>query len=93
MNGKLALSFSVATFVVALGAMYFLSEVRVRLKRLEPRHANAAGATAAAPSRAQRRNRFIATLMLRVPISTLSSRFLNARLSQTFTARWWRLRS
>jgi len=35
MNGKLTLSFSVATFIAALAAMYFLSEVRVRLARVE----------------------------------------------------------
>ena len=35
MNGKLTLSFSVATFIAALAAMYFLSEVRVRLSRVE----------------------------------------------------------
>ena len=36
------------------------------------------------------RRRFSATLMLRVPSSTVSSRLRNSRLSQTLTARWWR---
>ena len=40
MNGKLTLSFSVATFIAALAAMYFLSEVRVRMQRLETRQAH-----------------------------------------------------
>lgn len=37
MNGKLTLSFSVATFIAVLGGMYFLSEVRVQMQRLETR--------------------------------------------------------
>ncbi len=35
MNGKLTLSFTVATFVAAIGALFFLSEVRNRLSRVE----------------------------------------------------------
>ena len=33
MNGKLTLSFSVATFIAAIGVMFFLSDVRGRLAR------------------------------------------------------------
>ena len=46
--------------------------------------------SSAAPSRANRRSRRSASLMLRVPSSTVSSRLRNSRLSQTFTARRWR---
>ena len=46
MNGKLTLSFSVATFIAALAAMYFLSEVRVRLGRLETRQTRLEDASA-----------------------------------------------
>src|SRR5471030_318872 len=46
-----------------------------------------------APSRANLRSRRRAILMLRVPISTVSSRFLYSRLSQTLTARPSRLLS
>ncbi|MDJ0521912.1 MAG: hypothetical protein QNJ90_07530 [Planctomycetota bacterium] len=35
MNGKLTLSFTVATFVAAIGMLFFLSEVRNRLKVVE----------------------------------------------------------
>ena len=50
MNGKLTLSFSVATFIAALAAMYFLSEVRVRLRRLETRQANADAVSEGSPA-------------------------------------------
>lgn len=46
MNGKLTLSFTVATFIGVLAAMYFLSEVRVRLQRLERRAETADAAPA-----------------------------------------------
>lgn len=35
MNGKMTLSFSVATFIAAIGLLFFLSEVRTRLARVE----------------------------------------------------------
>ena len=51
-----------------------------------PRMVESRSSSSAAPSRAKRRRRRRATLMLRVPSSTVESRFLNSRLSQTFTA-------
>jgi hypothetical protein len=48
MNGKLTLSFSVATFIAAVGLMFFLADVRDRLDRVEKEVA-AQGAPAEAP--------------------------------------------
>jgi len=44
MNGKLTLSFSVATFIAAIGVMFFLSDVRGRLARVESQLAETAPA-------------------------------------------------
>ena len=56
----------------------------VRMPRGVPHgHFNKSGA----PCRAKRRRRRRATLMLRVPSSTVSSRFRYSRFSQTLTAR------
>ncbi len=43
MNGKLTLSFAVATFIAALAALFFISEVRNRLTRVERELAGSAG--------------------------------------------------
>jgi hypothetical protein len=35
MNGKLTLSFSIATFIAAIGVLFFLADLRTRVQRLE----------------------------------------------------------
>jgi len=49
MNGKLTLSFAVATFIAAIAALFFISEVRNRLTRVERELAAPASTSHAAP--------------------------------------------